>query len=164
MKLYDGNNGWMNSSWAGTAGVKTLDEYQKHINERSGSRIGADTVVGSDYSVVGLNVNKIDNMCTVIKDYVKGIQDYLDAFNPSAISAQAFRGEEVNEAVKKYIEAVKKYCIDSTSYLITFCDKLKQVRAAYQENMQKLGSQIGSSESSFSKSDAYSEGSQLSKQ
>lgn len=154
MKLYD-NNGWVNSQWSGTKQVDALNAVNDHSTDRTVSRVGAGTNATNDYNVVGLNVNKIENMRTVITDYVTGIQKYLDDFNPSAISAQAFRGEEVNEAVKNYIDSVKKYCMDSTSYLLAFCDKLTAVREAYQANMAMLGKQIDGSKSSLSNSSAY---------
>lgn len=108
-----------------------------------------------EYSVVGINVSHIPVMRDKIGTYVKDIQDYLDQIDPLAEASKAFKSETVQEAVQKYITKVKDYCVNLTSQLLAFSDKLADVRDAYEQSMGNLADDINSQNSAFSEGTRY---------
>lgn len=183
MKLYDTNYYGGNpkgdpatggANWS-TFDAKSYTDTQ--IGNRDAQRTGAGTVVGgagkgnysggflgtswgakeSTYSVVGINVNEVDNMREAIRVYVQAIKDHLNGIEPLATADNAFKSEEVQKAVQDYITKVKEYCMNLVSQLLAFSDKLADVKNAWQANMDALAGNTSSSASSLDQGTAYQE-------
>lgn len=158
MKLYDG---WNSSNWS-TFDAKVATDTQ--ISDRESGRSAATTAIGgaktgwfSSYSVVGIQASEIPNMRDAIRNYVNGITTHLDNIEPLATADNAFKNEEVQTAVQTYIAAVKKYCMNLTTQLLAFSDKLQEVYEKYEENMRTMAGNIGDSTSSLNTGTTYTE-------
>ncbi|MBE6155824.1 MAG: hypothetical protein E7164_03600 [Firmicutes bacterium] len=119
--------------------------------------IGAKTVSNLPASsIVGMNVNEVENMREAIEDYCAAIENYLKGLNPTADATIAFKSEEVNAALRDYMEKVKEYCLNLVSQLRAFSDKLADVRNQWQTASQNIAETIGStSGSAFASGTTY---------
>lgn len=160
MKLYDLPN------WSS---FDAVNPATNQISQREGSRSAAGTIYTGvvdngffgagkkEYSVVGLNVAAIDGMREAIRNYVNEIKNHLDGIDPLANSSNAFRSDEVEQAIRVYISKVKDYCLNLTSQLLAFSDKLADVKSAYFGSMSSIASNINQQTTSFSEGTAYTE-------
>lgn len=112
---------------------------------------------GNNYSVVGINAGKVNQMRDAIRTYVKDIQAHLDGIDATTNSSNAFRGDEIKAAVTSYIEKVKEYSKNLTSYLLTFSDKLKDVADQWQAYNESMANNVQNARSSFGDNGAYTE-------
>lgn len=162
MKLYDAS-GW------GTSSFGAMDYTTNQISQREGSRVAvggrvsgvvSDGFMGfgrQEYSVVGMNATKIPAVRESIRSYVNAITTHLDKIEPLANANNAFRSEEVQKAISDYIVKVKEYCINLTSQLLAFSDKLADVQEAYNQNMSRLSGNINQQTTSFNGGQRYQE-------
>lgn len=160
MKLYDFND---------ISRFNALERTTNHIAQREGSRSAAGQVYNGvvsngflgigkqEYSVVGMNVAQIDNMRGAIVEYVDKIKKHLGDIASGASADGAFKSEVVQASVTQYIEKVQTYCINLTSQLVAFSDKLADVKAAYLGRMDNLSDSINHNASSFSAGTEYAE-------
>ena len=113
----------------------------------------------TEYSVVGLNVESVDSMREAIRTWISGIQTHLSDIDPTASAAQAFRSTDgqVEEAVRLYIENCKQYCMNLTSSLLVFSDKLAEVRDAWVKSTGNLAGTITADTQATSAGTAYTE-------
>ena len=154
MKLYD-TTGWTASTF--DANSYTTNQTSQREGSRTGLNVdGAKRGLFGE-SVVGINVGKVDTMREAIRNYVDAIRQHLDGIEPLADANNAFRSEEVQKSVQNYINTVKTYCMNFTSQLLAFSDKLGDVKKAYQQNMQSLSSSINSTTSAFDAGTQYKE-------
>ena len=96
----------------------------------------------SNESVVGINVAYVDQMRNAIRNYVKKIESHLEGIEPLANADNAFRNDEMQRAVQGYIDAVRTYCVNLTSQLLAFSDKLGDVKLHYKSTMESLANDI----------------------
>ena len=107
-------------------------------------------------SIVGMNVNEVENMRNAIEDYCGNIETYLRNLNPTANSDVAFKSEEVKAALTTYMENVKTYCLNLVSQLRAFSDKLADVRNQWQLATQNMAETVSStSGSAFASGSTY---------
>lgn len=113
----------------------------------------------SEYSVVGIQVDAVDSMREAIRTWVSDIQTHLSGIEPTASAAQAFRSSDgqVEEAVRLYIENCKQYCMNLTSSLLAFSDKLADVRDAWVRSTGNLAGTITADTQATSAGTAYTE-------
>lgn len=168
MKLYD-TSSWTVSQF--DANKFTTNQVNNRVSSRSGSfgvssssaaKISGSGLFGSNvgakgYSIVGLQVGEIPNMRSAINTYVDGIETFLSNISPDIEANAAFRSDDVQTAVKKYLETVKTYCINLTSQLRAFSDKLADVKATYEANMATLSGAIDSNRTAFDAGTKYKE-------
>lgn len=169
MKLYDligAGPGYGDGPYSWSS---ALNKTEQQISGREGSRTAAgETITGtinngflgigrSEYSVVGINVNGIANMRTAIRNYVSEIETHIGNIEAAANANNAYRSEDVQNAVSIYIEKVKSYCINLVSQLLAFSDQLEEVKAAYMAKMSNISSNINGRTTSFSEGTKYTE-------
>lgn len=82
-------------------------------------------------SVVGINVNKIDEMRNSIKTYVNDIETHLDNVYVNTDPKAAFADPDMQVAVKEYIGGIMEVCRAYTSQLLKFSDMLKEIQDDY---------------------------------
>lgn len=109
------------------------------------------------YSVVGLNANKVPAMREAIRNYVNNINAHLEAIDPKADANSAFKSEEVQEAVKNYVTKVKEYCQNLISDLLAFSDKLADVQAAWEAFSGSASSNINAASGGLDAGAKYTE-------
>ncbi len=113
--------------------------------------------IEGDYSVVGINANKIPAMRDAIRQYVDNVTSNIDAIDPLAGADGAFKSDEVQAAVKKYIEGVRKAWSVYVSGLLAFSDKLQYVYEAYQTNINRVASNYDNMASAVDSKEKYTE-------
>ena len=149
------------------ASVSTTGTIDSRSSQRSASGVGThkggflwskDISNLEQSSVVGINVNEIPNMRNAINDYCSEIENYVNGLNPEAEATMAFKSEEVNLALKKYMDDVKTYSINLVSQLRAFSDKLADVKSQWEAASQTMSETIGStSGSNFATGTRYTE-------
>lgn len=110
---------------------------------------------GNSYSVVGINATQVDIMRGAIRDYVSRIQGHLNQIRADATANNAYKSEEVQQAVETYVQKVKDYCMNLASQLLAFSDKLADVRKAWEAATANMASQVGSASGSFDAGTRY---------
>ncbi len=115
---------------------------------REGAQNGAGFFHGffgaSGYSVVGISADKIPTMRDAIRDYVNSIRNHLDGIEPLADANNAFKGDDIQKAVKSYVEKVKEYCQNLTSDLLAFSDKLQDALDAWESSQRSMAQGVDS--------------------
>ena len=111
----------------------------------------------SQYSIVGIKASEVEPMREEIRAYVDNIYSHLeDAIVKAHTSMdKAFRGAELQDAVKTYLNKVKDYCDNLVSHLLTFSDKLADVSNAWQDAQRQMGSSVNDATGSFSAGSKY---------
>ena len=137
------------------------------MSNRESNRSGAGNIAygsggglfKSAYSVVGLNVGQVDSMRQAIRDYVSRIESRLRAIEPLADASNAFRSNDqvVEQAVTANIEKVKEYCVNLTSTLLAFSDKLGDVKNSWTAATQQMASNISADTSANDAATKYQE-------
>ncbi len=93
---------------------------------------------GGGFSIVGINANEVPKMREQIRNSVNAIQQHLDGIEAQTSSSNAFRSDDIKQAVENYVTAVKDYCKALTSDLLVFSDKLQEVRLAWEQSTQNF--------------------------
>lgn len=139
----------MASSWQSTVQGAENFSVEEQTNKRIDSRgergtgsggwfgLGA-TDFGSD--IVGINATKVPEMQSQIRDSVTALQNKINEIDAAADQDKAFRSDDIQTAVKEYIEKVKEYCNALISDLNAFNDKLQVVREAWEKSSQSFAS------------------------
>ncbi len=110
----------------------------------------------SEFSIVGIDANKVPEMREQIRSSVQSIQSHLDGIEAQTNSTNAFRSEEIKVAVEKYVESVKEYSKALISDLLAFSDKLQEVREAWEKSTQSFASDsVNSSATGMSDATTY---------
>lgn len=153
---------WETSSTASAFDAKAFTTAQ--IDGRSGQRDGATGgynggglfgIGGQAYSIVGMDVTQIPQVREAIDTYVQGIESHVNKIDTSVEANAAFRGEEVQSAVKAYIDTVKEYCINLCSQLRAFSDKLADAQKAWETSVENISGTVSESSAAFSKGAKY---------
>lgn len=158
------------ANWNTEATTSTFDAGKfttEALSSRTGRETGASSISGrsagffgigaSGYDIVGIDANKVDSMRESIRTYVKNIETYLDGVDPLADANGAFRGEEVQTAVRKYIDTCKEYCKNLSSNLLAFSDQIGDVKNQWQAAMGKIAGTIDTGSQSYGSTDHYTE-------
>lgn len=150
-----------------TSSFNAQEAINSTSSNRDSSRSGATTSTTSSggffglggFSVVGINVAEVDNICEKISLWVEGIQSHLDAIDPLADASSAFKSEdrEVENAVSAYVENVKDFCKNLCSGLLAFNDKLRDVKNAWIKTTGNIAGTIKSDTASSDAGSAYQE-------
>lgn len=110
----------------------------------------------SEFSIVGIDANRVPEMREQIRSSVQAIQNHLDGIESQTNSSNAFRSEEIKAAVEKYVDAVKEYSKALISDLLAFSDKLQEVREAWEQSTQNFAADsVNSSVTGMSDSTTY---------
>ena len=96
-------------------------------------------------------------MRDAIRQYVDNVTSNIDAIDPLAGADGAFKSDEVQAAVKKYIEGVRKAWSVYVSGLLAFSDKLQYVYEAYQTNINRVASNYDNMASAVDSKEKYTE-------
>lgn len=131
--------------WSTGTVKSTLDTSSKinsTIGSRTDTRSGSSSgVTSSEFDVVGINTADIPAMKDAIMSYVKRINNCLAKVD-IAKNTNAFRSEEVDKSLNKYITSEKKYCTDLVSQLLAFSDKLSDISEAWEKHSQRTSEEI----------------------
>ncbi len=131
----------MASSWQSTVeGAETfsVEEQVRNRIDSRGERGKGRAFGGFGNDIVGINAEKVPEMQNQIRDSVSVLQNKIDAINAAADQSKAFRSDDVQTAVKEYIEKVKAYCGALISDLLSFNDKLQVVRNAWMSSSRNF--------------------------
>ena len=133
MRLYDG--------W-GASDFDVKAEVNDELDKRERKDFDFKAKKGK-YDVVGLNVTKVSSqMIPAIERWVGEMETKLNGIQATQKQESAFKSDEVQQAVTDFINNVRDYCINLTSDLLAFADKLKSVENAYKANMAALGQAV----------------------
>lgn len=147
-------------NWASESAKSSFDAktfVSNTISGREESRSAISNDLRSQYSVVGINVEGIPAMREAIRVYVKAVEDHLNGIEPLADAQNAYKSSDVQQSVKEYIEKEKVYCINLTSQLLAFSDKLADVSKAWVESAQGMASKVNTANTTFSEGNKYQE-------
>ena len=114
--------------------IETTTAVAGFAGEREGTRAKQQgRTERSDYDIVGINANKVPAMRDAVRNYVKGIQNELDKMIDNTVTSRnkALQNDTVRQSVQMYLEQVKEYAKNLTSYMLTFSDKLADVESAW---------------------------------
>lgn len=133
----------MASSWQSTVqGAENFsveNQITRRIDSR-GERGGASGGVDFGKDIVGINATKVPEMQAQIRDSVTALQRRISEIDAAAEQDKAFRSEDIQVAVREYIEKVKEYCNALISDLNAFNDKLQVVKEAWEKSSQSFAS------------------------
>ena len=147
---------WTQESAGSTFNAESYAE--KTISGRESSRSGSDAASSrSSYDVVGLNVAAVPNMREAIRSYVAAIESHLNGIDPLANASGAYRSEDVQNAVRTYLEKEKQYCINLVSQLQAFSDKLGDVKIAWETATGNIASSVSGATGNFEQGTKYTE-------
>ena len=107
----------------------------------------------AQYSVVGINATQAKAAADRMVTSTKALMDKIKSINVDATKLDnAVKGNEVQQAIKDYIEKVKQYCAAVVSDINAFADKLYEVSRVWEESQKTFatGSINESANSSFS--------------
>lgn len=113
--------------------------------------------ISSEYSIVGINANRVPGVREAIRNYTTSIQQYLDGIDTATQAKTAFRGEQIETAVENYMLKVKEYSKALVSYLNIFSDKLQDVSEKWNEFQANMASNVDSAKASFGSGTGYTE-------
>ena len=154
MRLYaDKTSGWGKDSFDVSAATKDeMDNRDRKSDFNFSHKKG-------DYNVVGLNVTKVSSeMIPAIENWVKSMENKLNQIDETREKQNiAFKDENVQRAVFDFVVNVKEYCINLTSDLLAFADKLKSVEKTYKTNLSKLSQGIDELAKKNSVGDRYTQ-------
>lgn len=133
------------------------------IDQREGLRNAASSYktssgggfFGGGYSLVGMDVSKVPAVINKMDAYIKAIEQHLDGIQADASPNGAYKGEEVQAAVRKYIEKVQNYCVNLCSQLRAFEDRLKAAQEAWETATKNIAESVNTSNGSFSEGTYY---------
>ena len=156
------------------AGWETNATYAKQINAdsyvnkaqaaRDGKYKGIQTKAsgtGKGYDLRGINATKIQGMIDAIETYIKNINKAIDKLDANASNAGAFKGSELQGAVKKYIQKVESYLKAYTTQLRAFEDKIIDVRNAWNSAQKSQATTINKTAGQFAEVKEYNRQLQL---
>ena len=155
-----------------TTGFNAQESANNTMSNRSNSRTRSNAtnydigglsfnIDARQYSIVGMSVKDVPKMRDAIRNYVSKIEAFLDGIDPLADANNAFKSKEVQESVRKYIDTVKSYCINLTSQLLAFSDKLAAVANAWITASSNIAGNVNSANSSFDAGTKYSDDKQV---
>lgn len=110
-----------------------------------------------EYSIVGMDITKVDSTRAAISDYVTAIENHVSGIDALANANSAYRSDDVQAAVKSYVEKVKEYCINLCSQLRAFSDKLADAKSVWESGTANIASTVSSSTGSFEAGTKYTE-------
>lgn len=110
-----------------------------------------------EYSIVGMDITKVDATRSAIADYVAAIENHVNGIDALADANGAYKSDEVQSAVKAYVEKVKEYCINLCSQLRAFSDKLADAKAVWESGTANIASTVQGSAGSFDTGTRYTE-------
>lgn len=149
-----------------TSNFNAGDYTTKQIAAREGLRSGSTGSYNSgwglgwgaqEYSIVGMDISGVRSVRTAISNYVAAIENHLNGIDALADANNAYKSDEVQAAVKTYVEKVKEYCINLCSQLRAFSDKLQDASAAWESGTANIASTVQSNTGSFDAGTRYTE-------
>ena len=154
------------SSWnfsTSTSAFSAKDVASNTISGRTGTRVSDNSAIteltslASQTSLVGMNVEAIPGMRQEIQNYCSAIERKLEEIETEINPDVAFKSEEVQSAIKSYLTKVKEYCINLTSDLLAFSDKLADARNEWIKQTQEMAGDINSATGAFDAGTKYTE-------
>jgi len=86
--------------------------------------------------IAGMNVENIPQIINAIDTYVNQINGAIGGLdNADEQRRYAFKGEELQNSVAGFINAVREHLLDTVSHLRAFNQRLRDVSATYQANV-----------------------------
>lgn len=123
------------------------NDYKKVQNKALGT--------GKNYDLRGINASQIPAMIEAMENYIKKINNKIDAMKANTSSASAFKGTELGKAVTAYIQKVETYLKRYTSQLRAFEDKIIDVRNAWNAAQKAQATTINKAATAFAEVKAY---------
>ena len=93
----------------------------------------------NEYSVVGMDVTKVQAAIDAIDTYIKKLNDKAMELNESANVGVMIKSETIQDNVRFYIESVERCCAGLCSSLEMFKEKLLGAQEAWEEYEQARG-------------------------
>lgn len=134
-------------------GINVTNSINSFTEQRSQQRTNANPWEANSYSIVGMDITKVEGAISSIDDYVSRIENKAREINEKADMNVAFKSDVVQTSVRAYVEKVEEYCVNLCSQLLNFRDRLKMAKEAWELHMQEFSENISSSTNSF---DTYS--------
>lgn len=135
--------GW-NSATVAVA-FNAQDKISELMDNRDSIR-GDETAnsTSSEYSLVGFNTAKIDEVKQVITTEINNLTNVIDGINELAKAEGAFKSDsdQLELAIQAYIKNVKNYIILLINRLNAFNTRLGGVQQAWKQSVQKMASAI----------------------
>lgn len=104
----------------------------------------------TDYDMVGISAKNLPAVKEAINKYVTQIEKDLEELGKSHSKIDgAFQGEATQEALKEYINHVRDYCVNVTSQLLAYSQKISEILQVWIANQQQLASNINESGASI---------------
>lgn len=140
------------------------EDTTTHVEQNGWNLFGVDwfnndtvTTTTSGYDLIGIKGSEVETMRGSIRSYVKGIDTVLEqTLEASAEEAyKAFRGTEAIAAVNTYIAKVKEYCLNVTSALLAFSDKIADVGNAWISAQSNIAGTVDAATAGFDAGTKY---------
>ena len=103
---------------------------------------GVDTLTTGTYDIIGMNAVQIPEMREAIAIYVADATDWLEKIAEECNGALAFKNQQVEDAIKAYLEAVREVIVSFVSNLLAFSDKLADVHNAWLESAERYAEDV----------------------
>jgi hypothetical protein len=97
----------------------------------------------NNIGTVGIIESEIDNMKAALKVYKEGIDEPLAQLSSMVDYAQAFKGSNIADSVKGYLEKAIAEIKKMTDYLLEFDTALDTVRANYEAEASAVSQKVG---------------------
>lgn len=127
----------------------TISNFFRGITSQVSATVGS-LISGS---VVGINVNRIDEMRDSIRTYTNEIETHLEEVHLNTDPSGAFADPEMQAAVKAYVGGVMEACRAYTSQLLKFSDILYEIKVDYEakqaaqsSTLRTAGAEVGNVE------------------
>lgn len=117
------------------------DRFSSAINRVQGFLGTTLEVAKNGSTFVGIDYSKEENIRGAIRSYVNKIQNEVAKINTDLSPAKALKGEIALEA-SEYVRAVTQVAEAYVSSLLAYSDKMHEYVLAFQENDDKLASNV----------------------
>ncbi len=135
-------------------GARANDALDAISNTFNSIKSQASAAIGSliPGSVVGINVNKINDMTTAIDSAVAAIENHLNEVNVNTDPSKAFADPGMQQACKAYIGGVMDACRAYTSQLLKLADILMEIKDNYEAQQAAMNDTLNTAGQEVSQS------------
>ncbi len=119
-----------------------ISELMDNRDSIRGDEIG--NSASSEFSLVGFNTTKINEVKQVIRTEIDNLTKLIEGINELAKAEVAFKSDsnQLELAIQAYIKNVKNYIILLINRLNTFNTRLSGVQQAWKQSIQKMASAV----------------------
>lgn len=131
--------------------------FDKMKDERAEQRDNTQTDSLANVGVIGLKAGEIPNMKAAITTMCDNIQNKVNEMQTEISSLDAYKGTDIDAALKNYLANVAAYCNNLTSNLKAFNDKLTDVEKAWAAATSSMSEKISGNAGNFATGSQYTE-------